>query len=322
MRHNSCHEPTMGVPVIAPPGSGDGSCRWPWPSSPSRAPRSPRARRCSSTPPGWPRRRPTPTATRCRTRGKTSSAWIRTTRGTPPAIPTTTAGRTRRSSPPRRHPLGHHVRYFAEGSTGYFDTSVAVLNLSTTDTAHVALALLSESGGVVSHRFTLAPRQRQSVSINTVLGASGAVAIIVESDVAVAADRFMTWGTSGIGASLDSGASAPATTWYFAEGATGPFFLYYLLQNPATTPATVTVRYLVEGRIAGHPDAHAPAAEPHHDLRQRGRPGARPRVAGIDHHVGRADLRRTRDVPRRRRHARRRRGVGGIAAALDAVVLR
>ena len=146
----------------------------------------------------------------------------------------------------RRHPLGHHVRYFAEGSTGYFDTSVAVLNLSATETAHVSLALLSESGGVVSHRFTLGPRQRQSVSLNTVL-ASGAVAIIVESDVPVAADRFMTWGTSGIGASLDSGASAPATTWYIAEGATGPFFLYYLLQNPATTPATVTVRYLVEG---------------------------------------------------------------------------
>ena len=58
----------------------------------------------------------------------------------------------------RRHPLGRHVRYFAEGSTGYFDTSVAVLNLSATDTAHVALALLNESGGVVSHRFTLAPR--------------------------------------------------------------------------------------------------------------------------------------------------------------------
>ena len=75
-------------------------------------------------------------------------------------------------------------------------------------------------------------------------------------------------------------------------------------------------------RLTGHPDAHAPAAEPHDDLRQRGRPGARSRVAGRDRHVGRADLRRTRDVPRRRRHPRRRRGVGGIAAALDAVVLR
>ena len=147
----------------------------------------------------------------------------------------------------RRHPVGRHVRYFAEGSTGFFDTSVAVLNLSTTDTAHVALALLSEAGGVVSHQLTLAPRQRQSVSINAVLGVPAAVAIIVESDVPVAADRFMTWGTSGIGASLDSGSPAPATTWYFAEGATGPFLLYYLLQNPGMTPATVTVRYLIEG---------------------------------------------------------------------------
>ena len=73
----------------------------------------------------------------------------------------------------RRHPVGRHVRYFAEGSTGFFDTAVAVLNLSTTETAHVALALLSEGGGVVSHQLTLAPRQRQSVSINTVLGVLG-----------------------------------------------------------------------------------------------------------------------------------------------------
>ena len=57
-----------------------------------------------------------------------------------------------------RHPNGLHTRYFAEGSTGYFDTSVGVLNLSETETAHVAIALLNQAGGVVSHRFTLAPR--------------------------------------------------------------------------------------------------------------------------------------------------------------------
>jgi hypothetical protein len=147
----------------------------------------------------------------------------------------------------RRHPVGRHTRYFAEGSTGFFDTSVAVLNLSTTATAHVALALLNENGAVVSHQLTLGPRQRQTVSINAVLGVPAAVAIIVESDVPVAADRWMTWGTSGTGASLDSGAPTPATTWYFAEGATGPFLLYYLFENPSTTPATVSVRYLVEG---------------------------------------------------------------------------
>ena len=96
-----------------------------------------------------------------------------------------------------RHPNGLHMRYFAEGSTGYFDTSVGVLNLSETQTAHVAIALLNEVGGVVSHRFTLAPRARQTVSINAVLGISAAVSIVVESDVPVAADRWMTWGSSG-----------------------------------------------------------------------------------------------------------------------------
>ena len=189
----------------------------------------------------------------------------------------------------RRHPVGRHVRYFAEGSTGFFETSVAVLNLSTTDTAHVALALLSEGGGVVSHQLTLAPRQRQSVSINTVLGVSAAVAIIVESDVPVAADRSMTWGTSGVGASLDSGSPAPATTWYFAEGATGPFLLYYLFQNPGTTPATVDRAVSHRRRAAADDDAHAPAAEPDDGLRQRRGPRPDRGVRGRDCHLGRAE---------------------------------
>jgi hypothetical protein len=162
----------------------------------------------------------------------------------------------------RRHPNGRHVRYFAEGSTGFFDTTVALLNPSPTETAHVALALLVESGGIVSHRLTLDPRQRQTISINDVLGSSAAVSIIVESDVPVAADRWMTWGTTGIGASLDSGAPAPGTTWYFAEGATGPFLLYYLFENPGATPANVTVRYLIEG---------APAVETTHVLAPQSR---------------------------------------------------
>ena len=162
----------------------------------------------------------------------------------------------------RRHPNGRHVRYFAEGSTGFFDTSLGLLNPSPTETAHVAIALLVESGGIVSHRLTLDPLQRQTISINDVLGASAAVSLIVESDTPVAADRWMTWGTTGIGASLDSGAPAPATTWYFAEGATGPFLLYYLFENPGAAPANVTVRYLIEG---------APAVEKTHLLAPQSR---------------------------------------------------
>jgi methionine-rich copper-binding protein CopC len=146
-----------------------------------------------------------------------------------------------------RHPFGRFARYFAEGSTGYFSTSLAVLNLSPTDTAHVNVTLLDESGAITSHRFALGPRQRQSVPFETVLPRAAAVSIIVESETPIAADRVMTWGTSGIGQSLDSGAEAPATTWYFAEGATGPFLLYYLFENPGGTAANISVRYLREG---------------------------------------------------------------------------
>lgn len=96
--------------------------------------------------------------------------------------------------------------------------------------------------------------------LDTILATGGAVSIIAESDVAIAADRVMTWGPSGVGLSLDSGAPAPATTWYFAEGATGPFLLYYLFENPGASPATVTVRYLREG---GPPVSRTRTLAPH-----------------------------------------------------------
>ena len=140
-----------------------------------------------------------------------------------------------------------YVRYFAEGSTGFFETTLGLLNPSPVETAHVTLTLLDESGVTTSRDLTLGPRQRRTIPVNDILGAWAAVSIIVESDVPIAADRWMTWGQTGLGASLDTGASAPATTWYFAEGATGPFLLYYLLQNPGTAPANVTIRYLIEG---------------------------------------------------------------------------
>ena len=131
-----------------------------------------------------------------------------------------------------------------------------------------------QSGGVVSHRLTLGAARAPDASRSTrCSGTSAAVSIIVESDVPVAADRWMTWGTSGIGASLDSGAPAPATTWYFAEGATGPFLLYYLFENPGTSPANGDHPLSGRGRAADHHDAHAAAAEPDDGLRQRGRSG-------------------------------------------------
>ena len=147
----------------------------------------------------------------------------------------------------RRHPVGRHARVFRRGVDGLL-RHVGERAQSQCDRHGACRPRAVDRSG--HHR--LAPtrartRQRQSISINTVLGVPTAVSIIVESDLPVAANRSMTWGTTGVGLSLDSGSPAPATIWHFAEGATGPFLLYYLFENPGATPATVSLRYLVEG---------------------------------------------------------------------------
>jgi len=55
----------------------------------------------------------------------------------------------------------------------------------------------------------------------------------------------MWWDRTGYGSHAETAVASPATTWYLAEGSTsGAFSLFYLLQNPGTTAALVTVRYL------------------------------------------------------------------------------
>jgi len=66
---------------------------------------------------------------------------------------------------------------------------------------------------------------------------------------------YLTLGEAGqpgyqfLGAGHDSaGVTSPATSWFLAEGATGNYFdLYYLLANPGSVGADVTIRYLLPG---------------------------------------------------------------------------
>ena len=56
-----------------------------------------------------------------------------------------------------------------------------------------------------------------------------------------------------------TGVTAPATDWFLAEGATGPFFdLFVLIANPTPTDAQVTVTYLHGGRHHLQPHADGP----------------------------------------------------------------
>ena len=63
-----------------------------------------------------------------------------------------------------------------------------------------------------------------------------------------------TWGTDSIGV------STPSTTWYLAEGCTGPGFeTWVLIQNPGASAATVNLDYMTgSGKVTG-PEVTVPA---------------------------------------------------------------
>ncbi len=154
----------------------------------------------------------------------------------------------------RLHPLGRQQRYLAEGvQNDFFSSRIALVNPSTTTTAYVQLRLAGPpdgSGTVVTreHWLTLAPRRRATVEVGEIAGMAGTFATTIEANTPVVADRTVTWG-GGYGSHAESATEAPRTTWYFAEGATmGGFNTFYLLLNPGTTSADVTVTYLRANR--------------------------------------------------------------------------
>jgi len=143
---------------------------------------------------------------------------------------------------------GPHTQYFAEGATGgFFQTDVGVLNASAIATANVTATLYPESGSPVVQAFTLPPLTRRTIDVNTALGSGQGVSTLVTSDTPIAAMRQMTWGHPVYGSTLESGIEAPSKTWYFAEGATNVFSLFYLVENPTATQANITLTHLLEG---------------------------------------------------------------------------
>jgi hypothetical protein len=146
---------------------------------------------------------------------------------------------------------GPHTQYFAEGATGgFFQTDVGLLNASKTARANVTATLYPESGSPVVQTFTLAPLTRRTIDVNTALGSGQGVSTLIQSDTPVAATRQMTWGHPVYGSTLESGIEAPSLTWYFAEGATNVFSLFYQIENSNATQATVTLTHLLEGGAA------------------------------------------------------------------------
>ena len=141
------------------------------------------------------------------------------------------------------HPRGRFSRRLAEGAANAFFTwQLALANPNAAD-AHVLVSALLSDGTVRRLPLTIAARARRTLAAAD-LGIGGAeFGVEIDADVAVGADRVMTW--NGVGSHAESSVAAPGRQWFLAEGATGgPFNLFYLLQNTSSRTAAVTVRFL------------------------------------------------------------------------------
>ena len=138
--------------------------------------------------------------------------------------------------------------YFAEGDARTFDTYLLLANGHATDVT-VDVEYLLDSGQTVRESYVVTANRRRTVYTNNVPGLYGAsFAMTVRASQPIHAERAMYFSTTSTfykGGHDSSGAEEPSTTWFIAEGHTGPMFsLYLLLSNPNPAASVATVRYL------------------------------------------------------------------------------
>ena len=141
--------------------------------------------------------------------------------------------------------------YFAEGYTGgSFDTYILVQNPGT-ETAEVTFTFMLPGGGTVVKTAQAPQSSRITVHVDDVPGLEDAeVSTHVESTngVGIVADRSEYFDYEGFdGGHSEVGVTAPAKSWYLAEGYTGGSFdAYILIQNPTSERAKVDATFMRE----------------------------------------------------------------------------
>lgn len=157
--------------------------------------------------------------------------------GAASTVPTPTIAQT-------NGPGSHTTWFLAEGATGDFDNDILIGNPHD-EPVNIRITWLLPAGtpGREPTHLTLAPTSRATVRVNAIHGLQAtAVSARVESlgtparDIVV--ERSMYWRDQGqVKGHNAPGVTAPATTWYLAEGATGDFNDFVLIANPHPTEA-------------------------------------------------------------------------------------
>ncbi len=157
--------------------------------------------------------------------------------------------------------------YLAEGCTAPgFETWVLVQNPGDTP-AEVDMRLQSGEGESQGPRDTIPPRTRRSYNLGDYLQSYDVSTLVSSTGAEVVCERAM-YGNSRTWAHDSTGVTAPASTWYLAEGCTAPGFeTWVLVQNPGDTPAEVDMRLQSgEGESQGPRDTIPPRTRRSYNL--------------------------------------------------------
>jgi autotransporter-associated beta strand protein len=140
--------------------------------------------------------------------------------------------------------------FFAEGTQGFFSTYVLLTNPHP-DANSATVQYLVEGALPIVRTYPLDPESRFTIDAgadqelrNKTFG------MTVTFDQPGTAERAMYFGTSPLwkGGHESAGVTAPSTSWFLAEGATGTFFeTFVLLANPNAIDVRATVRFLPTG---------------------------------------------------------------------------
>ena len=148
--------------------------------------------------------------------------------------------------------------FLAEGAThGSFDLFYLVQNPSAA-AASLTVRYLRPSGAPITKYYTVPAGSRFTIWVDQedpALAASDVSAEFTSTNgVPVIVERSMylnTTATAFKGGHNSAGVTAPSTSWFLAEGATGKFFtMFVLLANPNASAASVRITYL---RQSGSP---------------------------------------------------------------------
>jgi hypothetical protein len=143
--------------------------------------------------------------------------------------------------------------YLAEGSTsGEFALFYLIQNPGAT-AATATIRYLLPFGPPIVRSYALPPSSRTTIPVDDqgaeLASTDVSADITATQPIIVERAMYMTrLGQAFAAGHGSAGVTAPATSWFLAEGATGPFFdLFILLANPGDQAAQVTVDYLLLG---------------------------------------------------------------------------